>query len=151
MAEGFANLVGAHEVPAVSTIARGHFEAFGSPVSGLDYVLEYVDLEGVVEQAHAHFAQEDVVGGIAVFLCTNLGNGPAGTPLCPDVGPGVVASVEGNIVASSVIGPVEQGIAPGDFEELNRAGHLGLVYINVHTDLFPNGEIRGQFQPFSFE
>ena len=31
-----------------------------------------------MQQAHIHFAQRGVNGGITVFLCTNLGNGPTG-------------------------------------------------------------------------
>ena len=38
-------------------------------------------------QSHIHFGQKDVNGGIVVFFCTNLGNGPAGTPPCPQPAP----------------------------------------------------------------
>jgi hypothetical protein len=38
----------------------------------------------------------------------------------------------------------EQGIEPGAFDELTRAIRKGVTYANVHTDLFPAGEIRGQ-------
>ena len=40
---------------------------------------------GEVLQAHIHFAQEGVNGGIVVFLCTNLGNNPSNEPVpeCP--------------------------------------------------------------------
>ncbi len=69
---------------------------------------------------------------------------PAGTPPCPDAAPGVVASVAGTIVASSVIGPSEQGIAPAEFEELKKIASQGLAYINLHTSAFPDDEIRGQ-------
>jgi len=36
-----------------------------------------------VTQAHIHFAKVHVAGGIIVFFCTNLGNGPADTLACP--------------------------------------------------------------------
>ncbi|MFD1827627.1 MULTISPECIES: hypothetical protein [Mumia] len=42
-----------------------------------------------------------------MFLCTNLGNGPAGTQTCPQEG-----TVTGTIVAADVVGPASQGIAP---------------------------------------
>ena len=35
-------------------------------------------LEGDVQQAHVHFGKRAVNGGISFFLCSNLGNGPAG-------------------------------------------------------------------------
>src|SRR5262245_53370545 len=36
-----------------------------------------------VTQSHIHFGQRGVNGGVFLFLCSNLGNGPAGTPACP--------------------------------------------------------------------
>ena len=45
--------------------------------------LSYDALEGTVTQAHVHFGQKSVNGGISFFLCSNLGNGPprhAGLP-----------------------------------------------------------------------
>jgi len=54
-----------------------------------------------VTQAHIHFGKRHVAGGIIVFLCTNLGNGPAGTPACPDS----AGTVTGSITAASIIGP----------------------------------------------
>ena len=46
----------------------------------LDYTLTYSDLTSNVTQAHLHFGKIHVAGGVFVFLCSNLGNGPAGTP-----------------------------------------------------------------------
>src|SRR2546429_7249522 len=40
-------------------------------------------LTGTVTQAHIHFGKRHVAGGVLVFFCSNLGNGPAGTPSCP--------------------------------------------------------------------
>ena len=39
-----------------------------------------------------------------------------------------------------------QGIAAGEFFSLVRALRAGFAYANVHTDVFPGGEIRGQLQ-----
>src|SRR3712207_4375667 len=87
-----------------------------------------------------HFGQRGQSGGISVFLCTNLGNGPAGTQACPP-SPG---TVRGTIRAVDVIGPVGQGIAAGEFGELLRAIRAGATYVNVHSTLWPAGEIRAQ-------
>jgi hypothetical protein len=99
-----------------------------------------------VTQAHVHFAQRGVNGGIMVFLCSNLGNGPAGTQACPPAGtkdnPAVVT---GTFDAADIIGGANaQGIAPGEFLKVLRAIRAGSAYANVHSDLFPGGEIRGQ-------
>ena len=38
-----------------------------------------------------------------------------------------------------------QGIAEREFAELVRAMRAGVTYANVHSDRWPGGEIRGQF------
>lgn len=134
-------LNGYEEVPAVSTAATGEFQAnVTESDDAINFSISYSGLEGDVTQAHIHFGQADVNGGISVFFCTNLGNGPAGTPACPPA----PATVEGTIDAADVIGPTAQGIAPGELAELVRAIKAGVTYVNVHTTKFPGGEIRAQ-------
>jgi hypothetical protein len=136
-------LKGFQEVPANSTTGKGKIQVGVRGANGgssLDYKLSYAQLEAPVQQAHIHLGQRSVNGGIVVFLCSNLGNGPAGTPACP-ASPG---TVEGTLDAADVVGPAAQGIAPGEFAEFTRALRAGVTYANVHTDKFPNGEIRGQ-------
>ena len=135
-----AKLRSFEEVPAVSTFASGSFTA---EVQGqeVEWELTYSNLQGHVTQAHLHFAQPGVNGAIMVFLCSNLGNGPAGTQECPD-GDGTVS---GTIGAGDVGGgAAAQGVASGQIVEFLRALRNGIVYVNVHTDSFPGGEIRGQ-------
>ena len=78
-------LSGYEETPsAVSTTGNGTFTArISNNGSEIGWELSYSDLEGAVQQAHVHFGQSGVTGPISVFLCTNLGNGPAGTQPCP--------------------------------------------------------------------
>lgn len=142
-------LKGYQEVPAVSSAAKGKFSARiheKGAAPSIDYELTYSGLEGDVRQAHIHFGQRSVNGGISVWLCgTNLSTpafpGPAGTPTCPGPREGTVS---GTLQASSVIGPAGQGIDPGEFAELLAAIKAGVAYANVHTSKFPGGEIRGQ-------
>jgi len=146
LAQGFVNvrapLSGFDEVPAVSTTGDGEFHARLDTTSGeIAFELSYDALEGNVLQAHIHIGKSGTNGGVAVFLCTNLGNFPA--PPCPS-SPG---SVSGTITAADVIGPSAQGIAAGEFDELVRAIRAGAAYINVHSDKFQGGEIRGQIAP----
>ena len=142
-----AELVGFQEVPAISTVARGRFRAWVDTVSNqIHWKLSYEGLEGTVSQAHVHFGQKSVNGGVSFFLCSNLGNGPEGTQACP-AGP---AELEGIITPDLVIGPTAtatspgQGIEPGAFAEIAVAIREGLAYANVHTSKWPGGEIRGQ-------
>src|SRR5215217_6940273 len=140
-----ARLIGYREVPAISTEGDGTFRARMMGDDAFTFRLSYDDLSSHVQQAHIHFGQKGVNGGIAVFLCSNLGNGPAGTPPCPQPAPGETATVEGTRTAADVIGPAAQGIAPGQFDELVRALRAGVAYANVHSQQWPAGEIRGQF------
>jgi CHRD domain len=79
-------------------------------------------------------------GGVSVFLCSNAPAPPVPTPLCPATG----GSVSGTLAAADVIGPAGQGIEPGEIDELIDAIGAGATYVNVHTNDFPGGEIRGQ-------
>jgi hypothetical protein len=135
-------LRGIEEPPSVSSTGRGAFRAsIPEDRTSIDYKLEYEDLEGDVLQAHIHLGQRGVNGGIAVFLCTNLGNGPAGTQTCPGPRDG---SVSGTITGADIIGPAGQGLTTGEFAELLRAIDRSVTYVNVHTSKHTAGEIRGQ-------
>jgi len=108
----------------------------------LTYKLTYSGLSNVL-QSHIHFGKEHVAGGIMVFFCTNLGNGPAGTPTCPDDASGEV-TVTGTVTATGVVGPTAQNITAGDFAGVVAALASDTAYGNIHTKQFPAGEIRGQ-------
>jgi len=138
-----AELTGYQEVPPVSTTGRGVFTArINRDSTAIDFELSYVDLEGAVQQAHIHFAQPGVNGGVIVWLCSNLASPPTptGVPACP----AAPATLTGTIGASQVVGPSAQGIGPGQFAEFLAALRAGATYVNVHTSLYPGGEIRGQ-------
>jgi CHRD domain-containing protein len=108
----------------------------------LTYDLTYSGLVNVL-QSHIHFGKEHVAGGVMVFFCTNLGNGPAGTPACPDDTGGQV-TVSGTIKAADVVGPTAQNVTVGDFDAIVSALASDTAYANIHTKQFPAGEIRGQ-------
>jgi hypothetical protein len=142
-------LEGYQETPAVSTAARASFHAEVDRGARLiTWRLSYADLEGDVQQAHIHFGQRGVAGGISVFLCTNLGNGPAGTPLCPGPRSGMLTgSITPNDVSPDIPatqGAITQGIGPGEFDELIRALRNDALYVNVHSTRWPGGELRAQ-------
>jgi CHRD domain len=142
-----ATMSGYQEVPAVSSGASATFTAdVANDGQSLDWQLSYGGLEGTVQQSHIHFGQRSVTGGISVFLCTNLGNGPAGTQACPQAG-----TISGTITPADVSPPIAatagartQGIDTGEWDELMRAIDAGKTYANVHTTRWPGGEIRAQ-------
>ena len=136
-------LTGYEETPsAVSTTGNGTFTArISNDQSHIDWQLSYSDLEGAVQQSHIHFGQKGVTGPISVCLCTNLGNGPAGTQPCP----APPATISGTITAADVTNLAnERGISAGEFDELLAAIRAGATYVNIHSTRWPGGEIRSQ-------
>ena len=92
-----------------------------------------------VTQSHLHFGEPGVNGGIFLFLCSNLGNGPAGTPACPQQG-----TVTRTVTAGDFISIAAQNVPAASFDSAVRILRSGDTYANVHTVNFPAGEIRGQ-------
>jgi CHRD domain len=130
---------------AVSTAASGSFKA-SIDKDVISYELNYQGLEGSVTQAHIHFGQRHTVGGIVVWLCQTAGTlAPAAvtglTPFCPPEG-----TVTGTITPAQVLTVAGQGIAALEFDELVAAIRAGATYANVHSSLFPPGEIRGHIR-----
>ena len=124
-----------------STTGNGQFQIhIDEAAQEISYELSYASLEGSVLQAHIHVGGQAQSGGISVFLCTNLGNGPVGTQLCP----AAPATVSGTIRPVDVIGPADQGVTAGQFGQLLGASRAGKTYANVHSSLYQGGEIRAQ-------
>lgn len=140
-----AELHGFEEPPAVSTTGTGEFRAkIARDEESFEYDLSFEDLEGDVTQAHIHIAQKGVNGGISLWLCgTTLLPGPAGTPSC---GGPRAGGASRTVTAADVVGPVGQGVAPGEFAELLHAMREGVAYANVHSTRNAGGEIRGQIK-----
>jgi hypothetical protein len=85
--------------------------------------------------AHIHLGKRTEAGEVIVFFC-----GGGGKPDCPPS----PATVTGTIVAGDIVGTPRQGIAPGEGGELLRELRDGRTYANVHSDICPGGEVRGQ-------
>ena len=119
-----ATLSGDAEVPPVTTGAGGSFSA---TLSGgtLSYTLTS-DATGIT-QAHIHLGAADATGGVVAFLFGSVDPGVDGI------------DVSGSISAGDVIGDIA-----GDFDALVAALNSGNAYVNVHTEMYPGGEVRGQ-------
>ncbi len=138
-----ALLEGYQEVPAVSTVGNGELTARINGDQSVSWEVTYSAMESDVTQAHIHLGQRSVNGGIAVFLCSNLGNGPDGTQPCPPAG----GTISGTFDGDDIVGPGGQGLVAGEFDELLRAMRAGVTYVNIHTVNRPGGEVRSQIDP----
>jgi len=147
-------LTGYEEVPAISTAARGKIKLKirNGSTGTIEYRLSYGGLSQPATQAHIHFGQESVNGGIVLWLCDSaVRNSPvADTPACPPGNNGSKVQVSGTLDATDVQATM-QGIAAGELLEVLAAMKAGVTYANVHTEAtapatggFPGGEIRGQ-------
>ncbi|HVT16612.1 MAG TPA: CHRD domain-containing protein [Thermoanaerobaculia bacterium] len=143
----FARLHGTDEVPAVLSPGGGAFRGSLPFVTGVyQYQLHYFRLRGNVTEIDVQLAQPGANGGVMVVLCSNLPTAPAGTQPCPATGP---ATISGQITASAILGgAAAQGVAAGDLDAFGAAVNAGLAYVNLRTDLAPDGEVRGQISTF---
>ena len=95
-------------------------------------------------QSHIHVAQRAVNGSVVIWFCQTTTNpGPAGTQTCPQSGTITGTATAANVVAGSI---APQQLTAGDLAEVIRAIRGGVAYANVHTNLSPGGEIRGQIR-----
>jgi len=149
-----ANLKGYQEVPAVSTVATGQFRATIANDTSINYELTYSGLEGTVTQAHIHFGQKSVVGGISLWLCqTGTNKDPTNlAPQCPQE-TSANSPVTGVLTAANLVGPAGQlivGSATGgtaeEFAEIIKEIKSGVTYVNVHSSKVGTGEIRGHIE-----
>jgi hypothetical protein len=138
-----ATLSGFQEVPPKLTDATGTFTA---TISGgqLKYKLTYSRLSSSALQAHIHFGQRAVSGGIFIWLCQTATN-PAPTPLVPTC-LAAGGTITGTATADSVLKVGGQTLNAGNFGDAIAIVRSGEAYVNVHTTNFPGGEIRGQVQ-----
>ena len=142
-----ARLTGFNEVTPKLTSAAGKFSAVvdrsGTSVS---FTLTFSDLSSPVLFSHIHFGQPGVNGGVMVFFCSNATSGPQPRP-CPTPG----GTVSGTFTAQDVVGAVDQGIGPDSLDQVLAAIASGQTYVNVHSERWPGGEIRGQVETRAHE
>jgi hypothetical protein len=134
-----AKLIGFQEVPALLSTAEGEFEAtVDASRTTMTFTVSYSGLMADATQSHIHIGQRGVNGGVMIFFCQNPP--AAGRQPCPLR----EGTVTGTVSAADVIGPLAQGINPGNFDNVISAIQSGQIYANVHSTRWPGGEIRGQ-------
>src|SRR5262245_24191637 len=141
-----ALLTGYEESPSVSTTGTGQFSATIASDDTISYTETFRGLQGSVTQSHIHVGQTGVNGSIVIFLCQTAAN-PDPTnlsPQCPLDG----GTASGIITAANVIAgaTASQQLQANDLTAVIAAIRAGVAYANVHTNLSPGGEIRGQIR-----
>ena len=131
-----AHLSGDEEVPPADTRAQGQ-AIFQLSADGteLSFKLIVANIENVT-MAHIHQGARGVNGPVVAWLY------PDGPPpqLIAGRFNGVLA--EGALGEAALVGP----LAGEPFEALVELIRDGEAYVNVHTQQFPAGEVRGQIE-----
>ncbi len=134
-----ARLTGFGEVPPKLLNGQGKFTGtLSADGASISWTLTWSELTTPAQAAHIHFGQPQNTGSVVVFFC-----GGGGRPACPD-GPGHSGSVSGTWTAADILAVSSQNVTAGDFAGFLRILRVHLGYANVHTTVFPGGEIRGQ-------
>ena len=118
-------LTGSEEVPPVQTKATGVIEVSLMPDS-VGYTINSTNIDGVTA-GHIHLGKKGE-------------NGPVVATLFKYDSPMNKVSENGTITADKFEGPM----AGKPLSDYLAAGANGSLYIDIHTERNPNGEIRGQ-------
>ena len=127
-----ALLTGEEALSAVETNAKGRFRArLNEAGTELEYQILVSRIRGVTA-AHIHCAPFGEAGAVGVTLF--------------DGGP--VDIRNGTLAAGSLAGPdLGNGCGWTTFDDMTVGLRSGDTYVNVHTETWPGGEIRGQIEP----
>ncbi len=122
-------LTGDQEVPPKITPAMGSYDATldGDPNNWtFNYQVSFSDLQGTLQAGHIHLGDRGVAGPV-VHPLDNL---PTGT-------------TNGTIIGDWASSELPGGVAP---DLVYQRFVDGLYYFNLHSTVFPGGEIRGQIE-----
>lgn len=123
-------LTGDQEIPSVETKAKGVATfRFNKTNSAANFQVNVANLDNV-RFAHIHLGKSNQNGGVVVTIKDGKIEGAVN---------GVYA--EGVLLNSNLRGR----LLGGDLIILREALRTGNAYVNVHTDKFPSGELRGSF------
>lgn len=126
-----AMLSGSESVPAVETMAKGD-ATFTLIKDGkaLSYYVTVSDIENVTA-AHIHIGKKGENGPPVALIINEKKAGKFSGTLA-----------EGTITEKELMG----SLMGKSVEDLVKQIKKGNAYLNVHTDKYPNGEIRGQLK-----
>jgi len=131
-----AKLSGKNQSPAIDTPAHG-VATFRLSADGksLSFRLYVADIENV-SMAHIHMAPAGQEGPVVAWLY------PSKPPAVVKKGKFTGVLARGTVTAADLQGPL-QGKTIGDLVDQIKGG---TAYVNVHTEKYPAGEIRGQIE-----
>lgn len=131
-----AMLSGGNEVPGVSTGAHGVATVTVDRTAGrVDYQIDIFNLPTGIVGAHIHVGPAGVNGPIIL-------NFPIAT-----VGQSGAFQMKGSLSSSELVPRDASGIRT--FDDAAYAIASGATYVNVHSQTFQGGEMRGQLCPES--
>ncbi len=126
-----AMLSGSESVPAVETMAKGDATfTLSKDGKALSYYVTVSDLENFTA-AHIHLGKKGENGPPVALITNEKKTGKFSGTLA-----------EGTITEKELMGSL-MGKSVKDLVKQIKRGH---AYLNVHTDKYPNGEIRGQIK-----
>ena len=137
-----AVLLGVNETPPVQTDAKGaSLVTLSEDETMLGYVVAVHNIQNVTA-AHIHCGAPGVAGPVVVPLFP-VGTGPySGEPTTSHV-----FWVAGKATEENITPVPDSEACPGgisSFAELVEKMRSGETYVNVHTEQYPAGEVRGQ-------
>jgi hypothetical protein len=124
----FTPLTGMEEVPPVNTNSTG-IALFELLNNHIDFKVNVTNLDNI-KSAQIHIGEFGQNGEIIVSLLKSL------SPV--DVQNGTL--VEGQVTSSDLVGPLKGKT----INELVQLFNNTKTYVNIQTEQYPNGEIRGQ-------
>ncbi len=126
-----AELSGDAEVPPVTTDGSGSATVtISDDESSISFDVTFQDLSGPATMAHIHYGAADEAGPVLIWL-TEVGTTD-----------GSFESPISGTADETAFMPVDGG--PQSFAEALQAIRDGNTYVNIHTEMNPGGEIRGQ-------
>lgn len=137
-------VVGTRSEPAVGAVLTGTNAETDSPATGLltlrrnpDNTLSYdLSVRGIENVRQAQINVADEPGGVGTPAVQLYSSEPPAEPI---EGPFTGRLVSGNITDANLTGP----LAGGTLDDLSAAFAAGRASVNVSTERYPEGEIRG--------
>jgi hypothetical protein len=147
-----ANLLGANEIPPNGSPATGFATVVLDPTAQTIQInVTFADLTTPVTAAHIHCCLPSPFALANVGVATTVPAFP-GFPVPPNIPPPGVTSGDYHSAVLSLLdagtyNPAFVAMFPGGIPAAEAALVAGIenneTYLNIHTSMFPNGEIRG--------
>ena len=136
-----ATLIGANEVPAVTTTGAGTATIVQEDSNTILYTIATTATTDSVTMVHIHAGGAGANGPVMLWFFPN------DLARAPGAATGFAASVNGVVRVSRITRASAFFVAPFTWDSLVTRIRNGTSYVNLHTRRNPGGEIRGQVVP----